>query len=199
MDEALIFGLSDAREALTQELSEVSQHSPATESNMEAGLDHEANREYNIFDCRSSGPCQQMISTSIAEGHQHDIRSQSHLASGSKGVARKTTSQAYQCESTGCKRTFTDRSAYNRHLRVDHDPNRAYISCRVPNCAFKTKRINAIPDHYFTHVILSDEMPYRARNAKLEMEELETLLGSEYEGLLDRLRLMKGKFEPRKD
>ena len=137
---------------------------------MEAGLDHEANREYNIFDYRSSGPCQQMISTSIAEGHQHDIRSQSHLASGSKGVARKATSQDYQCKSTGCKRTFTERSTYNRHLRVNHDPNRADIACIVPDYAFKTKRIDAVSDRYFTHVILSDEIPYRARNVKLEME-----------------------------
>lgn len=82
---------------------------------------------------------------------------------------------------------------------MDHDPNRADITCRVPNCVFKTKRIETIPDHYFTHVILSDEIPYQARNAKLEMEELETLLGSEHERLVDRLRLMKGKFEPRKD
>jgi hypothetical protein len=82
---------------------------------------------------------------------------------------------------------------------VDHDPNRADIACIVPNCAFKTKRIDAISDQYFTHVILSDEIPYPARNAKLEMEELETILGSEHERLLGRLRLMKGKFEPRKD
>ena len=58
LDEALIFGLPDAGEAFTQELAEVAQHSPATESNMEADLDHEANREYNIFDYRSSEPCQ---------------------------------------------------------------------------------------------------------------------------------------------
>lgn len=58
LDEALTFGLSDAREVFTQELAEVAQHSPATESNMEADLDHEANREYNIFDYRSSEPCQ---------------------------------------------------------------------------------------------------------------------------------------------
>lgn len=82
---------------------------------------------------------------------------------------------------------------------MNHDPNRADIACIVPDYAFKTKRIDAVSDRYFTHVILSDEIPYRARNAKLEMEELETLLGSEYERLQDRLRLMEGKFEPRKD
>lgn len=65
LDEALTFGLSDAREAFTQELAEVAQHFPATESNMEADLNHKANREYNIFDYRSSGPCQQMTSVSL--------------------------------------------------------------------------------------------------------------------------------------
>ena len=94
---------------------------------------------------------------------------------------------------------FTDGSAYSQHSRVDYDPNRADIACIVPNCEFKTKRIDAIPDHYFTHVILSDEMPYQARNIKLEMEELDILMGSEHERLLNRLRLMKGKLEPRKD
>lgn len=58
LDEALTFGLSDEREAFTQELAEVAQHSPATESNMEADLNYEVNREYNIFDYRSSGLCQ---------------------------------------------------------------------------------------------------------------------------------------------
>ena len=82
---------------------------------------------------------------------------------------------------------------------MDHDPNRADIACIVPDYAFKTKRIDAVSDRYFTHVNTIRRDTLSSKKRQTRNEELETLLGSEYERLQDRLRLMEGKFEPRKD